>query len=168
MKKCKDCHIEKNEKDFYRSQGECKDCTKKRVRLRELALSKKPGWYKEERKRHREKYHRLNYREKHKPTAEMKKATMDRYKKKYPEKIDAHLAVLSKGIKSPEGINYHHWSYHKQHQLDWIELKSTDHFKLHRYITYDQERMMYRALDGVLLDTREKHVAYFEKIKNLE
>ena len=32
MKKCKDCKKEKPESDFYGLQGECKTCTKKRVR----------------------------------------------------------------------------------------------------------------------------------------
>lgn len=31
MKTCKDCKAEKEDSDFYGIQGECKDCTKKRV-----------------------------------------------------------------------------------------------------------------------------------------
>lgn len=31
MKTCKDCKTEKEDSDFYGIQGECKDCTKKRV-----------------------------------------------------------------------------------------------------------------------------------------
>ena len=42
-----------------------------------------------------------------------------------------------------------------------------DHIKAHRFIIYDQERMMYRRLDGVLLDKKEKHFEYIlEKIEN--
>ncbi len=31
MKTCKDCGTQKDDSDFYGIQGECKDCTKKRV-----------------------------------------------------------------------------------------------------------------------------------------
>jgi hypothetical protein len=33
MKKCKDCNKVKRTSDFYGNQGECKECTKDRVRL---------------------------------------------------------------------------------------------------------------------------------------
>lgn len=49
MKICKDCRKEKNEIDFYGVQGECKECTQKRVQLN---YRKNIEYYKEyERKR---------------------------------------------------------------------------------------------------------------------
>ena len=42
-----------------------------------------------------------------------------------------------------------------------------DHFKAHRFLVYDQERMMYRTIGGVLLDTKEAHHKYIlDYIKN--
>ena len=35
----------------------------------------------------------------------------------------------------------------------------------HRFIMYDQERMMYRKLNGELLDTREKHLEYYNLLR---
>lgn len=32
MKKCKDCGIEKEQSEFYPTQGECKECSKKRIK----------------------------------------------------------------------------------------------------------------------------------------
>ena len=58
------------------------------------------------------------------------------------------------------GNNLHHWSYNDEHFKDVIELNVKDHAMVHRHIIYDQERMMYRDLDGVLLDTRERHIEY--------
>lgn len=169
MKKCKDCLQFKSDSDFYGVQGDCKSCTKKRVALRERELRKNPVWMVSERKRHREKYHRLNYLEKHKPSPEKKKEIMERYKKKYPEKINAHLFLLSKKLKSKiQGDHLHHWSYNKEHWIDVIDLSEIGHNKLHRYMIYDQERMMYRTLEGILLDTKEKHIEYYESIKHLE
>lgn len=149
--------------------NKCKDCTKEDSKKTLNRLSKSPKWKLEEKKRHREKYHRLNYRVKHRPIPEMKKAAMDRYKKRYPEKTSAHLFLLGKKMKSLIGGNHlHHWSYNKEHWLDIIDVSVADHNKLHRYMVYDQERMMYRTLAGVLLDTKEKHLEYFESIKNLD
>lgn len=47
-------------------------------------------------------------------------------------------------------------------------LSKTDHMKLHRYMVYDQERRMYRRIDGVLLDTKDKHLEYYNRIKSFE
>lgn len=64
-----------------------------------------------------------------------------------------------------DGFHLHHWSYNQEDWLDVIKLEIKDHYFLHRYIIYDQERMMYRGLDGVLLDTKNKHIEYFENCK---
>lgn len=167
MKKCKECLQEKELSEFYPTQGECKICTRKRVRARELILVKDSKWVQKERKRHREKYHRLGYKDLHKPTPEQKKIVMERYKKRFPEKIAAH-ARIGKLKPQTDGNHLHHWSYNEEHWKDLIEVSELEHNKLHRYTTYDQERKMYRTLEGVLLDTKERHIAYFESIKNLD
>ena len=89
MKQCKECKVIKEKNNFYGQQGECKDCTKKRVKLREKEKRKDPEWLIKEQKRQRDKYYRLNYKEKHKPSSENKKKIIDRYKIKYPEKLIA-------------------------------------------------------------------------------
>lgn len=62
-------------------------------------------------------------------------------------------------------MNNHHWSYNIEHALDFITLSISDHNLIHRFLEYDQEKMMYRASNGELLDTREKHEKYITKIK---
>lgn len=42
----------------------------------------------------------------------------------------------------------------------------SEHNKLHRYMTYDQERKMYRTTNGILLDTKERHLEYYHSLKN--
>ena len=144
--------------------NKCKVCTKDdtKKRLEELVNDKE--WYESEKKRHREKYYRLDYKEKHKPTSEEKKETMTRYIEKYPEKHKAKIAI-GRSYKQ-QGYHQHHWSYNDEHLVDVISLEIKDHYFLHRHIIYDQERMMYRRIDTmVLLDTKEEHLKYFQEIK---
>jgi hypothetical protein len=62
-----------------------------------------------------------------------------------------------------KGNQLHHWSYNKEHYKDVIELTPKEHHKAHRFIVYDQERMMYRTFDkNLLLDTRERHETFIK------
>lgn len=159
MKECKECKIKKVKTKFYPAQGECKECTKKRVRLREKKLKSNPLWVEKEKTRNREKYHRLKYKDKHKPDPKNKKETGKKYKEKHPEKVKAKN-YTSNLVKVNKNNHFHHWSYNKQHYKDVFELKPKAHYKLHRHLKYDKNTFMYKTLDGVLLDTRKKHLNY--------
>ena len=137
--------------------NKCKICTKKDIRERENVLSQNPMWIEKERKRHRDKYYKLNYKEKHKPTAKEKYITTKKYREKYPEKYAATSA--SQRIKK-EGYETHHWSYNLIHHKDIIFLKPKDHSKAHRFLKYSQANKMYKTLTGTLLDTKQKHENY--------
>ena len=78
---CFKCNIDKPLSDYYKHKqmgdghlNKCKDCTKKDTKERADELLKDPDWVEKEQARHREKYHRLDYREKHKPTPKQKKS----------------------------------------------------------------------------------------------
>jgi hypothetical protein len=170
-KKCFKCELDLPISEFYSHPkthdgylNKCKTCTKNDVKNNEAKLKKDPEWVLKERKRGRDKYHRLEYKGLYKPTSERKKEIMKKYLQKFPEKGLAHKYVQIFLTTNPE-LNLHHWSYNQEDWLDVIELSIKDHGFLHRYIVYDQERMMYRGLDGVLLDTKEKHLEYYENCK---
>lgn len=170
MKICFKCKEEKELNDFYKHPrmndghlGKCKSCTKKDVKEKLELLISTPEGLEKERKRHRDKYYRLNYLEKHKPSPEKKKEIMDRFNAKYPEKI---LAKNKSGHLKPliKGNQLHHWSYNIEFAKDVIELSSSDHAKIHRFIKYDQKNFIYKDLNGNLLDTKEKHLELINKV----
>lgn len=139
--------------------NKCKECTKKDVSVRHREMLGDNDWVVSERKRHREKYYRLGYKDKHKPSPEEKAGIMRRYKDKYPEKMMA--ARATQHMPRPEGVEFHHWSYNDEHFKDVIPLTIKDHAKAHRFMEYDQSAKMYRIKEtGELLDTKQKHSDY--------
>lgn len=166
---CFKCNVDKPLSEYYKHKqmgdghlNKCKDCTKKDTKSRTDVLLENPEWAEKEKARNRKKYHRLNYREKHKPTPEQKKLAMERYNKMYPEKKEAknHTVNMKPLI---HGNHLHHWSYNKEHYKDVIEMSEKMHAFYHRHLLYDQERKMYRRRDNKeLLDTRERHEEYLK------
>jgi hypothetical protein len=150
--KMKDGHINK-----------CKQCFSERSKeLRKLRRETLDG-IEIERAKARERYHKAVI--KPKQSLEYKLNAQQKYIEKYPEKIIAKSRSKRMGVKI-KGNQLHHWSYNIQHAKDVIEMSVMEHRKLHRYMIYDQERMMYRDLNGVLLDTKEAHLAYYETLKD--
>ena len=166
-KKCFRCGVIQPLSEFYKHRemayghlNKCKTCTKADTQKRQEELNENnPEWVESEKVRQREKYHRLEYREKHKAAPYDKKIHMDKYKAEYPEKHKAKNAAQRIGV--PAGCNRHNWSYQEPHYKDIIPMIPKDHYKAHRFLIYDQERYMYRRTDNnELLDTKEKHLEY--------
>lgn len=167
---CFKCNTEKDLSDYYKHKGmldghlnKCKKCTKiDTAKTLSIKISTPEG-LELERKRHRDKYYRLEYKEKHRPTPEDKKASIQRYKSKYPEK--QKVKNISQRLKPKVfGNQLHHWNYNIEFAKDVIELSPNQHAKIHRFIKYDKNLFIYKDLNGDLLDTRKKHENYIGKI----
>ena len=165
MKKCFKCNQTKALSEFYAHKqmpdghlNKCKDCTKLDVSTRDNILKKDPKYVESQRRIKRKCYHNIKHKSS-KPTTEKKANTMKKYYEKYPEKAQARIIMrdLPKAING----NWHHWSYNIKDCKDLIDIAIKDHMKAHRFLIYDQERMMYRRCDNLeLLDTKKKHLEY--------
>jgi hypothetical protein len=149
--------------------NKCKECCKSQAKKRHHELCQDENYVWSERERGRDKYHRLEYREKYRPDFEGRKKAIETYNDKFPEKLRARS--LSGSIKVAKGIHKHHWSYKTEYSKDIIEIDEKEHALLHRYLIYSQEEMLYRvAIDmkpfkkNELLDSKEKHLRFYNLI----
>lgn len=163
MKKCIKCGIEKELSEFHNhprmadgTLNKCKVCVRSYVKGYNTEKLLDPDFHELEKERQREKYYRLGYKEKHKPSTENKKKVIRRYNDKYPEKKLCKQMVDR--LKKNKGYHLHHWCYKEEFGLDVIELEIENHYLLHLHIIYDQEFMMYRNSKGVLLDSKQSHI----------
>ena len=134
--------------------NKCKACTKRQANERHHTLNQDEEWMESERVRNREKYHRLAYK--------------DRQDELRTERRPWHnttkLKNLSSRLKIPKGFNGHHWNYNNDYLEDVFIMPFREHKTAHRFISLDNNTLMYRTTDGELLDTREKHFDYLVKM----
>jgi hypothetical protein len=159
-KKCIRCGIDKELNDFYAHPqmrdghlNKCKECCKEVADIREKGLRKNEDFCEKERLRSKERYYRLNYKE------------IQFEQKKLKSYINGTYKNLSRDLKLSSNENPHHWNYALLE--DVIILNKKFHRFIHRYLILNEETLMFTTKDGEVLDSKEKHLEFIEKIKLL-
>lgn len=133
--------------------NKCKDCCKQDAKERESKLRLNPEWVEKEKARARDKYRRLNYKEKQKD-----------WDKNKPWKQSSKYKGLSKKFNAMKGIELHHWSYKDEHLEEVFFLPIKFHRYAHTFLTLDLDERFFIHKTGIKLDTREKHQRFLDSL----
>lgn len=160
MKKCIRCGNFKELEDFYVHPqmrdghlNKCKECCREVADIREKKLRENSEFCKKERLRSKERYYRLGY--------GMKQYEKDKLK---PYK-NAKYKNLSRKLKLSSEENPHHWNYNFIE--DVIVLKKNFHRFIHRYLKINETTLIFETIEGQILDSKEKHLNYINKLEIL-
>lgn len=159
LKTCFKCGLEKKITSFYTHKqmkdghlNKCSDCTKKDSKSNHYNNSNNPLWVENERERAKEKYNRLNYKDKYKLLNKNK-----------PWKSKAVYKNLRRNLSVKYNIPYeyelHHWSYVDSFLEDVVVMTKSDHRRWHSLIYLDIHTRVFKVKSsGQPLSTKMKHL----------
>lgn len=160
-KVCFKCDNMKPLSEYYKHKkmgdgllGKCKSCTVSDSKKTTELNTSTPEGLEKERARHRDKYHRLGYKELQKE-----------WNKGQPWKDSTVYKQLRKNYPGlAREFELHHWNYNDEFLEDIFILNIKDHKNLHNHLTLDIEKRIFYLKDGSYLDTREKHKDFIENL----
>lgn len=160
MKICFKCSKEKPLTEYYKHKdmadgrlGKCKECTKKESKLRHYEKSEDLEWVKNQRERSKEKYHRLNYKER-----------QNFLNKNKPWKKSYIYKNLHRKLKPDKGFELHHWNYNKDYLEDVFIMPIRHHRQLHGLLILDIEKKIFKTKkDNRYLHTKLEHLSFIKE-----
>lgn len=150
FKRCFKCGRLLPIEDFYKHSqmgdghlNKCKDCIKKDVHRRYLNRSADAEYMEKERQRGREKYKRLGYAKKYKPS----KPSICR---------SIHATLKRRGL-IVTGQEVHHWNYNEPYSV--LILDRRQHKCVHKYIEF-KDNLCYISATGKLIETIDEAIEF--------
>lgn len=158
-KVCIRCELVKSLSEFYAHPkmedghlNKCKTCCKKEAALNYKKKSKNVWFIESERRRQREKYARLNYKEKYPPNIfQVNSKTKN---------LHRNLRVAGYDMYMKEA---HHWNYNLPNQGFILTRKY--HKLIHKYLSFDAKTKCFKW-ENKVLDTIEKHHDFIKSVFN--
>lgn len=149
VKTCFKCNQTKPLDEFYKHirmrdghLNKCKECTKLESKSNYKVKSEDPLWLEKERIRGREKFKRLNYKNKHRLSDLLKK-----------ERSNLSRILRGKGFLIP-GKEAHHWNYNLPHSI--MLMSKSAHRRVHKYISVNYEdKMCYKSNGEPILNEND-------------
>ena len=159
---CSKCGIKKGVDDFHRNSQKpdgrdhrCKECKRDYDKFNYDRNVPSPEFVEKRRISRRVSYHKLGHKGLHNFANKVSKTL---------------LPNVCRDLKSkenhPPGTELHHWNYNKEFVRDVIPLHRVTHRRIHKKIKFDEPLQIFRTLDDVLLDTKEKHLSHISQFFN--
>lgn len=162
--KCTLCGEVKDCSEFYKNKlmpsgyaNQCKKCVKSRAKKREEELRKNPEFVEIEKLRSKEKYYRLNYKEK------QYEIDKDKPWKAISIYKNQNRNLRNQGVITNNEV-VHHWNYNLLD--DYFIMSKANHRKIHKYLFFDKKSLCFKTLSNQLLATREEHENYINFYSN--
>ena len=155
---CFKCGRELPLSEFYKHKkmadghlNKCKECTKKDVKADYARKATDNEWLEKERKRGREKFHRLGY----------AKTQQHTTRKDFPHVENCARKLKVRGYDTT-GKEAHHWNYNYPNSVFLLSRKA--HHVIHTCVTMSREDKCCYTNDGVKLETAEQAKIAYEAI----
>jgi hypothetical protein len=127
--------------------NKCKDCNLKDVKVNYYKKAEDIVFIEKERARGREKYERLNYKDR-----------IDN--RQTPWKDNPTYKGLHKKFKAEKETELHHWNYNNEFLEDIVFMDIRQHRQAHVGLILDKEKRIFKTIEGVYLETKEQHLEY--------